>query len=152
MSLTTMIPALPVTSIPAAVACYTEVLGFGLHHVDDEIAILVRDTVELHLWEASDTGWRHRQADDVADCPVRTGAEDFIAGTASCRIGVDSDAAVDALYAELAPLGVLHPTDDGSPVDTPWGTREFAVLDLDGNLLTYFSREDRGRAGSRPTG
>jgi hypothetical protein len=36
--------------------------------------------------------------------------------------------------------GVLHPTDRGSPVDTDYGTREFATLDVDGNLITFYRR------------
>jgi hypothetical protein len=69
---------------------------------------------------------------------VRSGAEDFIAGTASCRIEVDSIESVDDLYAEMAAAGVLHPTDHGSPDDTDFGTREFATVDVDGNLLTFY--------------
>jgi len=49
---------------------------------------------------------------------------------ASCRIEVDH---VDELYAEMAAAAVLHPRDLGSAVDTAWGTREFAALDLEGN-------------------
>lgn len=74
---------------------------------------------------------------DLAERPVCSGAESFIAGTASCRIEVDQ---VDELYAEMAAAGVLHPTDPGRAQDTDWGTREFAVLDLEGNLLTFFYR------------
>jgi hypothetical protein len=99
----------------------------------------VRDGAEIHLWEASDGGWRLRPPADVADAPVRTGAEDFLAGTASCRISCGDPAEIDALHAELASAGMLHPADDGSPVDTAWGTRDVAALDLDGNLLTFFA-------------
>ncbi len=63
-----------------------------------------------------------------------SGAESFLAGTASCRIEVDD---VDALYTEMAAAGVPHPTDPGSAQDTDWGSREFAALDLEGNLLTF---------------
>lgn len=35
---------------------------------------------------------------------------------------------------------VLHPRDPGSAQDTDWGTREFAALDLEGNLLTFQQR------------
>src|SRR5438874_7000623 len=38
--------------------------------------------------------------------PVRSGAESFIAGTASCRIEVEG---VDDLFGELEPRGILHP-------------------------------------------
>jgi uncharacterized protein (DUF4415 family) len=48
--------------------------------------------------------------------------------------------AVDELCAELSSAAVRHPTDGGAPVDTEWGTREFATLDLDGDLLTFFRR------------
>ena len=138
MRLSTTIPALPVASIAAAVDCYVEQFGFTCRHRDDEgFAIVVRDDSEIHLWQAGDGGWRLRPTEDLAECPVRTGAEDFIAGTASCRVLVDD---VDALYAELAAAGVLHPTDRGSPVDTDYGTREFAALDVDGNLISFFRR------------
>jgi hypothetical protein len=136
MRLSTTIPALPVASIGAAVDCYEERFGFTCPHRDDgSLAVVVRDDCEIHLWLASDGGWRLRPADDLADCPVRTGAEDFIAGTASCRVLVDD---VDGLYAELAAAGVLHPTDPGEPVDTDFGTREFATLDVDGNLVSFY--------------
>ncbi|MCW2616775.1 MAG: ble [Frankiales bacterium] len=102
-------------------------------HQDEALAVLVRDSAEIHLWEADDDGWRLRP--DLVAGPVVTGAETFLAGTASCRIEVDD---VDVLHGELT--GVLHPTDTGSPVDTDWGTRARAVLDLDGNLLTLFQR------------
>jgi hypothetical protein len=63
-------------------------------------------------------------------------AEDFLAGTASCRVLVDD---VDGLYAELAaPASCIPPT--GRPVDTDYGTREFATLDVDGNLITFYRR------------
>lgn len=48
--------------------------------------------------------------------PVCSGAESFIAGTASCRVEADH---VDALYAERKAY-VLHPADPGSAVDTDW--------------------------------
>lgn len=137
MRLSTTVPALPVTDVARAVAFYADRLGFAARHRDAGYAIVVRDAAELHLWEAGDTGWCLRDPADLADCPVRTGAEDFIAGTASCRIEVDE---VDGLHDELATAGVLHPTDHGSAQDTAWGTREVAALDLDGNLLTFYAR------------
>lgn len=39
--------------------------------------------------------------------------------------------------------GVLHGASTGSPDDTDYGTREFSVLDGDGNLLTFFTRTPR---------
>ncbi|WP_134740524.1 VOC family protein [Nocardioides sp. 503] len=130
-------PALPVRDIEAAVQHYADRFGFACPHRDDGFAILTRDETFLHLWAAGDDGWRLRPEQDLRDSPVSTGAETFIAGTASCRIHVTD---VDALHAELAARGVLHPTDPGAPTDTDWGTRELAALDLDGNLLTFFQQ------------
>ena len=130
------IPALPVRDAGASVAFYRERLGFGVLHADGGFAVLARDEAVLHLWEAGDEGWRSRG--DLAERPVCSGAESFIAGTASARIEVRD---VDGLFAELEAAGVLHPTSRGGVAATDFGTREFATLDLDGNLLSYFRWE-----------
>ena len=132
MSLSQTIPALPVRDAGAAVDFYRGRLGFVVGHHDGGFAVLGRDEAVVHLWEASDDSWRER---DSLERPVRTGAESFIAGTASCRILVQG---VDELYAELAAEDVLHPISKDGPEDTDFGTREFATLDLDGNLVTFF--------------
>ncbi|HEX3290144.1 MAG TPA: hypothetical protein VHR46_02040 [Gaiella sp.] len=49
---------------------------------------------------------------------------------------------VDELYEELRGAGALHPVSQ-TGVDTDFGTREFATLGLDGNLVTFFRRVDR---------
>lgn len=136
MRLSRTIPALPVQNIDDAAVFYRERLGFNVQFQDDGFAKLARDEAELHLWAASDQGWKDRA--DLARQPVCSGAESFIAGTVSCRIGVDH---VDELYAEMKAAAVLHPRDQGSAVDTAWGTREFAALDLEGNLLTFFRHQ-----------
>ena len=130
------IPALPVRDVPAAVVYYRERYGFDSPHETDDFAVLVRDDVVLHLWGAVDEDWRSRQS--LAERPVRSGAESFIAGTASCRIEV---ADIDALFAELQPRGVLHEVSYGGVETTDFGTREFATLDADGNLITFFRWE-----------
>jgi hypothetical protein len=135
------VPALPVASVRAATEAYAARLGFRTVHLDPVgFAVVARDAAEVHLWEASDTGWRARPADELAGGPVVSGAEDFLAGTASCRLECSDADELDALHAELAATGVLHPTDPGAPVATAWGTREVSALDLDGNLLTFFVR------------
>jgi len=128
------IPALPVRSVAAAARFYRERLGFDVVHEDGGFAIVVRDDAEIHLWAASDEGWRARA--DVATAPVRSGAESFIAGTASCRIAVEG---VDALYAELRAADVLH-APSTVVEDTDYGTREFPALDDDGNLISFYTR------------
>lgn len=126
------IPALPVRDAAAAVAFYRDRLGFAVQHHDEGFAVLARDEAVLHLWQAGDESWRERGS---LERPVRSGAESFIAGTASCRIRV---AGVDELFRELAAQDVLHPVAKDGVSDTDFGSREFATLDLDGNLLTFF--------------
>lgn len=127
------IPALPVREMGAAVAIYVERFGFEVLHRDGGFAVLRRDEAVLHLWESGDEGWRSRA--DFAEKPVCSGAESFIAGTASTRIEVGD---VDGLYAELAAAEVLHPVSRDGVSATDFGTREFATLDGDGNLLSFF--------------
>jgi len=126
------IPAMPVRDAPAAVAFYRERLGFEVLHHDGGFAVVCRDEAVLHLWEASDESWRDR---DWTERPVSSGAESFIAGTASCRVRVEG---VDDLYEELRWSDVLHPVSKKGVDNTDFGTREFATLDLDGNLVTFF--------------
>jgi catechol 2,3-dioxygenase-like lactoylglutathione lyase family enzyme len=126
------IPALPVRDAAAAVSFYRDRLGFDVLHHDGGFAVLGRDDAVVHLWEAGDESWRDR---DRGGKPVCSGAESFIAGTASCRIEVEG---VDELYAELRERDVLHPVSRKGVDDTDFGTREFATLDLDGNLVTFY--------------
>lgn len=138
------IPAMPVRDMAAAVACYRDKFGFAVVHRDGGFAVLQRDDARVHLWEASDTSWRQR---DLAARPVQSGAEDFISGTASFRVEMDSVEDVDTLYAELAPRGVLHYTDRGAPVRTDFGTHEFSAVDVDGNLVGFFRWVDQAVNG-----
>jgi catechol 2,3-dioxygenase-like lactoylglutathione lyase family enzyme len=130
------IPALPVREMTAAVAYFRERFGFKVRHHDGEFAVLARDEAVLHLWEASDDAWQSRA--DLAARPVCSGAESFLAGTASARIEVRD---VDGLYAELRAAEVLHPVSSDGVETTDFGTREFATLDRDGNLLAFFRWE-----------
>jgi uncharacterized glyoxalase superfamily protein PhnB len=132
MHLGQTIPALPVKNMIAAVECYRDRFGFAVRHQDAGFAVLVRDDAEIHLWESSDRDWEGRSS---LDRPVRSGAESFLAGTASCRVQVD---AVDELYAELKAASVLHPVSRNGLQDTDFGTREFATVDVDGNLISFF--------------
>src|SRR5688500_6363310 len=120
------IPALPVRDSPAAVDFYCPRLGFGVGHHDawfavpgadgvvhhdGGFAVLGRDDAVVHLWQAGDESWRER---DSLERPVRSGAESFIAGTASCRIEVEG---VDELFDELRGTDVLHPVSAGGVAD-----------------------------------
>ena len=62
-------------------------------------------------------------------------AERELAGSASCRLRVDG---VHELYRHCEPRGVVHPR---APLRrTDWGTDEFGLLDLDGNLVTLYEQ------------
>jgi len=130
------IPALPVRDAAAAVGFYRDRLGFEVLHHDGGFAVLGRDEAVVHLWEAGDQSWQER---DWLERPVRSGAESFIAGTASCRIRV---LGIDELLEELRATDVLHPVARDGVSDTDYGAREVAALDLDGNLVVFFEWED----------
>jgi hypothetical protein len=132
------IPARPVRNVGVAVAYYRDHFGFDARHETGDFAVLVRDDAVLHLWGATDDDWRSRE--DLDRHPICSGAESFLAGTASCWIEVSD---VDALFAELQFAGVLHDVSRAGVAATDFGTREFATLDSDGNLLTFFCWNDR---------
>ena len=125
------VPALPARDVAHAARFYAEHLGFESVHAEDGFAILRRDDAEVHLWGASDESWRDRTPAE----PIRSGAESFIAGTASCRIAVEG---IAQLYEASNAAGIVHP--NGHLSETDWGTREFGILDPDGNLVTFFER------------
>jgi catechol 2,3-dioxygenase-like lactoylglutathione lyase family enzyme len=115
------VPALAVSDERRAVAFLQDALGFvQLQHEDRGLGILRRDEVEIRVW--------------VADGSA-PGAERHLAGSGSCRIEVTG---VDELYSHCRELGVVHPIAPLS--DRPWGTREFAVLDPDNNLIALYKR------------
>ena len=132
MQLSKAIPALPIRDAGRAVEFYRDKFGFAVVHHDGGFAVMTRDDVVLNLWEASDESWRERA---VNVRPVQSGAESFIAGTASCRITVDG---VDDLYAELSSNDILHKVSREGVSDTDFGAREFHTVDRDGNLVTFF--------------
>ena len=108
------IPTLPSRSVSETLAFYRR-LGFdGEIHAFGGYAILRRGTVELHFF----THDQLRAAESFAGCYIRV-----------------SDAA--SIYqvfaaAKLPSKGI--PRQDVLE-DKPWGMREFAIVDPDGNLL-----------------
>lgn len=127
------IPALPVHNINEAIEFYKTRLGFSVPYHDDGFAKIIRDEVEIHLWASSDETWKDRGA-SLSELPIWSGAESFLAGTASCRIEVQG---IDELFEEYKKQNVIY--NPGTIVETqPWGTREFPALDLHRNLLTFY--------------
>ena len=109
------IPILPSRSVNDTVAFYRQ-LGFagGVHPHDNGYAVLTRGGAELHFFT-------HRElvpADSWAGCYLRVlDVERFYS---ACL-------AVDLPRTGIPRLVALE--------DKPWGLREFAVIDPDGNLV-----------------
>lgn len=103
------LPELPFDSVSAAVEYYRDVLGFQINYQQDDLGVMDRNAVTVLLIARTE---QHK-------------------GIGSCEIFV---AKVDALYEELMSKGakVLGP-----PVSRPWGLREFRVIDLAGNRITF---------------
>lgn len=111
-------PVLPARNVNESVRYYTENLGFRLVFQDSDqeprYACVVRDGIELHI-----------QWHDEADF---TSVEKL-----ALRFVIDD---VDALFEEYADKSVFHSRT--ALRDTPWGTREFAFYDLNGNGLFFY--------------
>ena len=110
-------PVLMVRDVAASIRFYQR-LGFQLAFVDSQVdpkyAGVRRDSVELHLQ------WHDAQDFGPGDRPTYR----FLV------------ADVDELSAEFSASVIdLDRTDVR---DTPWGTREFHVRDLDGNGLQFY--------------
>ena len=133
MKMVKTIPALPVQNIAKAAAFYTTKLGFTVKHQEATFAIVIRNDVEIHLWQSCDKSWKFRSLFLVLK-PIHSGAESFLAGTASCRIQVQG---IEELFAEYKMSGVLH-SPDTVIEEQYWGDKEFAVVDLHRNLLTFY--------------
>ena len=127
------IPGLPVKSIEKSVKFYKEKLGFEIISESYNYGVIKRDEVEIHLWLASNKNWMWKNILLFLK-PVRIGSESFLAGTQSCRFRVDD---IDTLYNEIKGHDILHKSSK-EVLFTSWGTKEFSVKDLNGNLLTFY--------------
>lgn len=103
------LPELPLSDVPAGVAYYQKVVGFKINYAQGDLGVMYRDDVTLLLIARSS---RHT-------------------GIGSCEAYVRD---ADALYAELKDRGADV---QGEPVSRPWGLRDFRVLDLEGNRITF---------------
>jgi catechol 2,3-dioxygenase-like lactoylglutathione lyase family enzyme len=113
-TLSQVLPILGTRDVAKAVCFYVDRLGFtlafGVPTNEGNYVGLRRDGVVLHM--------QFQYEDEM--------------GTTRLRILVDDP---DALYAEYQDKDVFY---EGTRLeDTPWGTREFALYDLDRNSLTF---------------
>jgi catechol 2,3-dioxygenase-like lactoylglutathione lyase family enzyme len=108
------IPILPSRNLANTLDFYRR-LGFdGFIHSHGDYAILMRGSLELHFFA---------QADLV---PEKSAACCYL------RVAKVDDIYWDFARAELPPAGI--PRQDALE-NKPWGMREFAVVDPDGNLV-----------------
>jgi catechol 2,3-dioxygenase-like lactoylglutathione lyase family enzyme len=104
-----VMPEMPCHDVSAAVAFYRDTLGFEVNYQQHDLGVMDRDGLRVLL---------------IARTRKHT-------GIGSCYFYV-TDA--DALHAELT---AKQANVQGEPVSQPWGLREFSVLDLDGNRLSF---------------
>lgn len=108
-----VVPILASLDITKTIQFYCSVFGFTKIYEEPAVyGIVQRDAVQIHFWACS---------------------EKHIAENTACRINVKG---IDALHAEFQTKGVIHP--NTLLQEKPWGTREFGVVDEDGNLITFF--------------
>lgn len=111
-------PVMWVPDLDAALAFFTELLGFRVEYKGGGYAYVARETVAVRIMDRS----------IYAD--VAPGDRRF-----AHYIDVRD---VDALYAELKPkLDLLPPGDVHGPADKPYGQRELCVLAPDGDLVVF---------------
>ena len=109
------IPTLPCRSVSETVAFYKR-LGFegGAHEFNGEYAILRRGAVELHFFSHTELVPAHSSA----GCYIRV---------------LDVESIYRAFSSSQLPRAGIPRMD--ALEDKPWGLREFAIVDTDGNLL-----------------
>ncbi len=110
-------PVLASLDITRSVEFFVTKLGFrNVHAAQGEYGIVSSGPVEIHFWACTD---RH------------------IAEASGCRVQVQ---AIEGLHAQCVSHAIVHPN---APLKSkPWGTKEFAILDPDGNLVTFYEESD----------
>jgi predicted enzyme related to lactoylglutathione lyase len=103
------LPELPFGDVGAAVVHYRDVLGFRVDYQQHDLGVMYRDEVTVLLIARTD---QHK-------------------GIGSFEVYV---ADADKLYNELREKGAQV---QGEPVSRPWGLRDFTVLDVEGNRITF---------------
>jgi catechol 2,3-dioxygenase-like lactoylglutathione lyase family enzyme len=109
------IPVLPSLSLSRTILFYENKLGFrAVYQQGDNFAVLQKDEVTLHFW--------------LCDMPS-------VVENSGCYIEVTG---INALYNDLQAKNIIHP--HGRLEQKPWGIKQFAILDEDGNLITFGER------------
>ncbi len=107
------VPIIPARDVETSAAWYRDVLGYAVFHTEAEYGIVGRDESWIHFWG-----------------PSRIEPPE---STTMIRVGVSG---IDDLYETCSAQSIVH---ENAPLTLqPWGFREFAVRDHDGNLVTFF--------------
>ena len=115
--LVSAVPVLQSLNIKDTVEFYEKKLGFSKLHQEDGFAIMFRDEVYLNFTGTTDK---------------------YLPENTACRIRATD---VESLWNEFQPKGVTHPN---APLETTdYGTKEFGVIDVSGNLITFFELVDQ---------
>lgn len=107
------VPIIPARDVVASTAWYRDALDYEVVRAQSDYGIVGREGSWIHLYGPSGI------APEDSDAMIRVGVE-----------------GIDDLHAACLAKGIVHP--NGRLGRRPWGLREFAVLDLDGNLVTFF--------------
>ena len=118
--LVSAVPVLQSLNIDETVEFYEKKLGFSKLYHDDGFAIMFRDAVYINFTKCEDK---------------------YLPDNTACRVNVTD---VESLYKEYQPKDIVHPN---SPLETTdWGTKEFAIVDVSGNLITFAERVEQPAA------
>jgi len=104
-------PILPALNMMETLAFYRDKLGFTIVQDAGDYGVIRQDGIVIHFWLCKDRR---------------------IAENSSCRVQLTG---IEALFEECTALGIVHP--NGTLEDKPWGTKEFPILDLNGNLIWF---------------
>lgn len=105
-------PVLASLDIERSVRFFCDNLDFEeVYAVQGEYGIVRKGSVGIHFWACSDPA---------------------IPKATSCRIEVRG---INGLFRTCEALGIVHP--HAALEVKPWGNTEFAILDPDGNLVTF---------------
>ena len=111
------VPVLASLNIERSAEFFAAKLGFTKVHVaQGTYGIVANGPVQIHFWACADRS---------------------IAEATSCRVQVRG---IERLYHQCEGHGIVHPK---TPLETKsWGTKEFSILDPDGNLIAFYEDTD----------
>ncbi|WP_342117558.1 bleomycin resistance protein [Pseudoduganella sp. OTU4001] len=106
-------PVLASLDVRRSVDFFVSKLGFSeVYAAQGEYGIVRSGPVGIHFWACSDPG---------------------IPAATSCRVQVRG---IGQLYEHCKAAGIVHP--NAPLASKPWGSSEFAILDPDSNLVTFY--------------